>query len=157
MGKEPWVFSNSNSGKRPWRVVRSDEIANDLLGKPRKFASAEAAETAAEDLNEAEGIFVSGFKDVTDADARFVRERFLAGDSIPEVRAHFRDDRNKLVFSFRKVRRMRDEVFAALVSNPDAVKALADGPILNPAAIVKYRHSREEVAASAAMQADMFA
>ncbi len=156
MDKKPWSIRKVGSGTRPWLVVRDKDVAENLAGKPRKFASDKAAERAAEKLNDLEGIFVSGFKGVSAGDEKLARERFLAGDTLPEVRAHFRYPDNKLKFSVSQVRRMRNEVFAPLTTDPDAIKALANGPMLNPASIVRYRHPREEVAAGVA-QIEMFA
>lgn len=157
MAKAPWKASRSGSEKRPWAVTRTGEIARNARGLSRTFATAKAAERASEKLNDDEGIFVSGFDGVADKDRAAIHDRFLAGDTVSEVRGRFRDRDGKLRFSVSSVRRMRDEVFAPLVGNPDAIKALADGPLLNPTNIVRYKHSREEVAAGIAKQQDMFA
>lgn len=155
MDNTPWNVSRSGSDKRPWRITRRDEVAENTNGKPRGFSSKLAALRAAEKLNDEEGIFVSGFIGVSDGDAKLARERFLAGDTAAEVRAHFRGDDGKLRFSASQIRRMRNEVFAPLVTDPQAIKALAAGPMLNPSQIVRYRHPREEVAAGA-KQVEMF-
>ncbi len=155
MVKTAWTISRSGSSKRPWRVTRQDEVAENANGKPRGLACDVAAKRAAEKLNDEEGIFVSGFIGVGEGDAKLARERFLAGDTAFEVRAHFRGMDGKLKFSVSQIRRMRNEVFAPLVNDPQAIKALADGPMLNPSQIVRYRHPREEVA-EGAKQVEMF-
>lgn len=157
MDKTPWTaFRDPEAkGNRIWRVKRNEIVAENALGKPRAFGDRKAASRAAEKLNDEYGIFVSGFIGVSEKDAMLVRDRLLAGDTLPEVRAHFRDSDNKLRFSMSQMRRMRDEVFAPLTSDPETIKALANGPMLNPTTIVRYRHPREEVAAGV-KQIEMF-
>lgn len=155
MTDNAWRAVNSGTGKRPWIAKIGDRVAERLSGKPRTFATRAAAERAAEKLNDIDGIFVSGFKGVCEADAKLARERLLAGDTLAEVRAHFRGADGKLKFSASQMRRMRNEVFAPLLRDPQAIKALADGPMLNPAQVVRYRHPREETAAGA-QQVEMF-
>lgn len=159
MDKQRWFVANNGTGKRMFFVYRmvdgKQEVAETADGKYRRFGSRQSAERAAEKLNDADGIYINGFEGVPSADEKLARARFLAGDTVSEVRSHFRTNDGKLTYSASHVRRMRNEVFVSLATDPEAVKALAGGPLLNASAIVRYRHSREEVA-SAVERVEMF-
>ena len=96
----------------------------------------------------------SAFDDLHPSDADYTRRRLLAGDTMAEIR------RTLPGLSMRKLTRLRDEVFEPLVSDPEAVKALANGPVLNPLALIRYRKSAERhrrTARPRATQTEMFA
>ncbi len=94
----------------------------------------------------------SAFDAVSESDARYTRERLLAGDSVAEIRLGTE-------ITARQMRAMRDEVFEPLISDPAKVKALADGPMLNPLEIVRYRNrpgAKPRMARPARTQIEMF-
>lgn len=152
MTDEPWKVSSHGAGRRHWHVSRRNglEYAKDSRGRIRSFGSPDAAQRAADRLNLSEGIFVSAFEGVHERDGDLIRKRLLAGDRLCDIR--------ELVPNVgrSRLRRMRDEVFAPLVTSPEVVKELARGPILNPGATVRYRHSRRAVRQAAARQVEMF-
>jgi len=93
----------------------------------------------------------SAFDELTPYDAEFIRKRLLAGDKMSAIREGFPD-----ITAYR-MRKLRDEVFTSLINDPAAVKALAEGPILNPCEVVRYTHSRRVMRRKAAeVQTEMF-
>lgn len=81
----------------------------------------------------------SAFDDVSTETAEHIRKRFLAGDSMADIRSEYVGLDGHSTFTARKMREMRDEVFEPLISDPEKVKALANGSVLNPLAIIRYR------------------
>ena len=92
----------------------------------------------------------SAFDELDPHDAEYIRKRLLAGDTMAAIREALPG-----VTAYR-MRLLRDEVFAALASNPDEVKALASGPMLNPLEVVRYTHSRKVIRRAVARQTEMF-
>jgi hypothetical protein len=95
----------------------------------------------------------SAFDDLTPTDGEYVRNRLLAGDCMADIR------RTLSGLSAKQMRALRDEVFEPLLSDPDAVKALAAGPVLNALEIVRYRRRVERAARTARprpVQTEMF-
>lgn len=92
----------------------------------------------------------SSFDDLTPFDAEYIRKRLLAGDRMADVREDMPG------ITAYKMSKLRDELFAPPISDPEAVKALANGHILNPLKLVSYSHSRRAVSRSAERQFDAF-
>ncbi|MFA7441673.1 MAG: hypothetical protein WCZ66_12025 [Sphingomonadaceae bacterium] len=101
----------------------------------------------------------SAFDELDPFDAEYIRKRFLAGDAMSDIRAEYRDG-DKFTFSLKRMREMRDEVFEPLIFNPDAVKELANGAVLNPLEVVRYRRRtgrKPRMARPGPTQIEMFA
>lgn len=81
----------------------------------------------------------SAFDELDPFDADYIRKRLLAGDKMAAIREAIPG-----VTSYR-MRKLRDEVFGSLTTDPEAVKALANGPLLNANQIVRYTHSRKVI------------
>ncbi len=62
----------------------------------------------------------------------------LAGSTLAAAWDEFRETG----LTKRRLTEIRDAVFGRLRASPDNVKALADGPLLNANAIVRYKHPR---------------
>ena len=77
----------------------------------------------------------SAFEGITPNNIHAIQMRFLAGALMKDVREEFS-------LTARQAREMRDEVFVPLVTNPAAVKALANGPMLNPSSMTKLPYAR---------------
>jgi hypothetical protein len=95
----------------------------------------------------------SAFDDLTPDDAGYVRNRLLAGDTMADIR------RVMPGISARLMRSLRDEVFEPLLSDPEAVKDLAKGPVLNALTIIRYRQRpgrKPRMARPAPTQTEMF-
>ena len=95
----------------------------------------------------------SAFDDLTAGDAVYVRRRLLAGDSMADIR------RVLPGINIRQMRALRDEVFEPLLADPEKVKALANGPVLNANAIIRYRQRpgrKSRVARPVPVQSEMF-
>ncbi len=75
----------------------------------------------------------SAFDDLTRSDAEYVRRRLLAGETMADIR------RVLPGITAKQMRWLRDEVFEPLQADPEAVKDLANGPVLNALEIVRYR------------------
>lgn len=71
-------------------------------------------------------------------DREYIRKRLLAGDSMSDIRTAMSDD-GEAIIPMKVIREVRDEVFEPLEANPEAVKALANGVMLNPLDIIRYR------------------
>lgn len=101
----------------------------------------------------------SAFKGVKRADAEDIRRRLLAGHTMIEIRNLFTDAKTgKRRFNAQQMRDMRDEVFDPLIADPEAVKALANGPVLNANEIVRYRQRpgrKTRMARPGAVQTEM--
>lgn len=95
----------------------------------------------------------SAFDDLTDSDARYVRDRLLAGETMADIRRTLPGITRKLMCA------LRDEIFEPLIADPEKVKALANGPVLNANEIVRYRRNpgpRSRMARPGAVQTEMF-
>lgn len=95
----------------------------------------------------------SAFDDCTPANAEYVRTRLLAGETMAEIR------RVLTGLSAKKLRDMRDEIFEPLIANPDEVKKLANGPVLNANEIIRYRQRpgrKTRMARPGPVQTEMF-
>lgn len=95
----------------------------------------------------------SAFDELTPDDARFVRDRLLAGECMADIRRALPGITAKLM------RALRDEVFDPLVADPEAVKELAAGPVLNALEIVRYRRRpgrKPRMARPQPVQVEMF-
>jgi hypothetical protein len=95
----------------------------------------------------------SAFDDLTDSDAEYVRKRLLAGETMADIRRTLPGITAKLM------RALRDEVFEPLQADPEAVKGLANGPVLNALEIVRYRRRpgrKTRMARPAPVQTEMF-
>jgi len=64
----------------------------------------------------------------------------LSGATLAEAWDAFRDT----ALTKRRLIEIRDTIFRKL-AHPDHLKALADGPLLNANAVVRYRHARPRV------------
>lgn len=64
----------------------------------------------------------------------------LAGASLAEAWDQFRET----ALTRRRLIEIRDTIFRKL-AHPDHLKALADGPLLNANAVVRYRHARPRI------------
>jgi hypothetical protein len=64
----------------------------------------------------------------------------LAGASLTEAWDAFRDT----ALTRCRLIEIRDTIFRKL-AHPDHLKALADGPLLNANAVVRYRHARPRI------------
>lgn len=95
----------------------------------------------------------SAFDDLSPFDADYVRNRLLAGETMADIRRVLPDITAKLM------RALRDEVFEPLQADPEAVKKLANGPVLNALDIVRYRRRpgrKTRCARPAPVQTEMF-
>lgn len=95
----------------------------------------------------------SAFDALTLKDQEYVRSRLLAGDAMADIRRVLPDIPAKLM------RVLRDEVFDPLQADPEAVKELARGPVLNALEIVRYRRRpgrKPRMARPAPVQTEMF-
>lgn len=93
----------------------------------------------------------SEFDHLTKDDGEYVRKRLMAGDKMADILAVLPG------LTAYRLRLIRDELFDGLVCSPAAVKALAEGPMLNPLDVVRYTHSRKVVSRKRLKQADLFA
>lgn len=73
----------------------------------------------------------SAFDGLSNFDADFIRRRLLAGDTMKAIRDAFADGEGKSAISAKRMRELRDEFFEPLIADPDKVKELAAGPVLN--------------------------
>lgn len=90
----------------------------------------------------------SAFDGIDPRVAEFIETRLLAGDTMEDVRT----DGKRLAYvqgispfpeiTGYRMRKLRNEVFGKLQRDPEAVKALANGPCLNPGEIVRYTHAK---------------
>lgn len=104
----------------------------------------------------------SAFDDLDPKVAEFIKERLLAGETMEEVRT----DAHRVAYTrgispfpeitAYKMRKLRNELFGSLQRDPEAVKKLATGPILNSNEIVRYTHSRKVVKREYAKQLGLF-
>lgn len=78
----------------------------------------------------------SAFDGLTAWDVSCIRAAFLRGETSAEVRREWPG------YSAKKIKQMRDEIFEPLKADPDAVKALANGPVLNANEIVRWKAPR---------------
>jgi hypothetical protein len=95
----------------------------------------------------------SAFDDLTPKDAEYVRTRLLAGETMADIR------RALPGITIKQMRLLRDEVFDPLVADPEKVKALALGPVLNALAIIRYRQRpgrKTRMARATPVQTEMF-
>lgn len=101
----------------------------------------------------------SAFDAVDAATAEYIRKSFLAGAAMSDIREGFRGVDGKFSITLRAMRAMRDEVFDPLISDPAKVASLANGPVLNPLEIVRYRRRsgrKPRMARPGAKQIEMF-
>lgn len=77
----------------------------------------------------------SAFETLSPANAKEIRAKFLAGHKMVDLRKEYSIDA-------KKMRELRDEVFEPLLTDPQAVKDLANGPMFNPGAMVKLPYAR---------------
>jgi hypothetical protein len=101
----------------------------------------------------------SAFDGLCQFDYDLIRRSLLAGDTMAEVRSLFTGENGKPRFTVRRMREMRDEIFEPLIADPEKVKALANGPVLNANKIVRYRRNpgpRTRMARAGAVQTEMF-
>lgn len=73
----------------------------------------------------------SAFQSISQANAEFVRKRFLSGAGMKEIRQDLPG------IDAATMRKLRDEMFIPLLTDPQAVKELANGPMLNPCGSVR--------------------
>lgn len=101
----------------------------------------------------------SAFEGVSKSDAASIRKMLLSGATMIEVRNHFIGAKGKRTFNAQRMREMRDEIFEPLIADPEKVKALANGPVLNANEIVRYRRNpgpRTRMARPGPVQTEMF-
>lgn len=79
----------------------------------------------------------SAFDEISKADGDFVRARFLAGALMKDITEARPGIEPKLI------RKLRDEVFVPMVTNPEVAKALANGPLLNPSAMIRLPYAQQ--------------
>lgn len=95
----------------------------------------------------------SAFSEATPSERVKIRKWLLAGETMAEIR------RSLPGLSPKLLRQMRDEVFDPLLADPEKVKELANGPVLNPSEIVRYRRNpgrKARMARPAPVQTEMF-
>ena len=80
------------------------------------------------------------------------RTRFLAGDTLAEIHRSYGGSISKA-----RIKAIRDSLFLELNASADNVKALANGPCLNPLDIVRYKSARQTAKPDAKItQIEMF-
>lgn len=105
-----------------------------------------------------------GFDDLPTKVAEHIKARILAGDTMADVRVSAArvasiQCQTKLEFTARQMRALRDEVFEPLLSDPEEVKKLANGRVLNALDIIRYRQRpgrKTRMARPGAVQTEMF-
>jgi len=101
----------------------------------------------------------SAFDGVTPEAAANIRKQLLAGHTMTEIRNDYIGADGKPEISIRAMRAMRDEVFDPLICDPEKVKSLANGPVLNANEIVRYRQRpgrKPRMARPGDVQTEMF-
>lgn len=90
-----------------------------------------------------------------------IRHSLWAGESMASIRRQWLGADGKPTISAKLMREMRDELFEPLLADPDKVKALAAGPVINALELNKPRripdrHTRMARTAAKPVQIEMF-
>lgn len=81
----------------------------------------------------------SAFDCISPENGALIRKRLLAGGLMKDIRADLPG------IDAKTMRKLRDEVFGPLVTDPQAVKDLANGPMLNATHMVRLPYAQQVI------------